>query len=63
MVKVEYENRDGVVRLVFTSNKGNDENDILDAIGNAIITSSPKRGSYHGTSMVVDVLKPPKGSV
>lgn len=58
MVKVDYENRDGVVRLTFTSNKGATENDLLDAIGNAILTSSPKRGSYSGESMVIDILKP-----
>lgn len=58
MIKVEYENREGVVRLKFTSNQGDSENDILDAIGGAILTKSPKRGSYQGTSMVIDILKP-----
>ena len=58
MIKVEYENREGVVRLSFTSNKGNDEIDVLDAIGNAILTSSAKRGSYDGATMRIDILKP-----
>ena len=58
MIKVDYENRDGVVRLIFTSNKGDDENDTLDAIGNAILTESPKRGSFKGSDMVIDILKP-----
>lgn len=57
MIKVDYENRSGVVRLKFTSNKGDDENDVLDAIGNAILTSSDKRGGFEGGSMVIDVLK------
>lgn len=58
MVKVEYENRDGVVRLSFTSNKGREELDIMDAIGNAILTQAPKRGSYLGDTMVIDIKKP-----
>lgn len=58
MIKVEFEEREGVVRLTFTSNKGDSDNDTLDAIGNAILTSSPKRGSYLGQSMVIDVRKP-----
>lgn len=58
MIKVEIENREGIVRLNFTSNKGNDENDILDAIGNAILTKSPKLGSYDGSTMRIDILKP-----
>lgn len=58
MIKVEYENRDGIVRLVLASNKGDDENDLLDSIGNAILTSAPKRGSFIGDSMVIDILKP-----
>lgn len=58
MIKVEYENREGVVRLSFTSNKGDEELDIMDAIGNAILTDSPKRGSYQGATMVIDVKKP-----
>ena len=62
MIKVEYENRDGVVRLLFTSNNGDIENDTLDAIGNAILTESPKRGSFKGGSMVIDVLKPKDNS-
>ena len=57
MIKVEYENLDGIVRPSFTSNKGEDENDILDAIGNAILTSAPKRGSYDGPTMRVDICK------
>jgi len=58
LIKCEYENRDGVVRLTFTSNKGREELDILDAIGNAILTKAPKRGAYLGDSMVIDVKKP-----
>jgi hypothetical protein len=58
MIKVEYENREGIVRLSFTSNKGDGENDILDAIGNAILTSSQKRGSYEGNTMRIDIKKP-----
>lgn len=57
MIKVEYENLDDIVRLSFTSNKGEDENDILDAIGNAILTSAPKRGSYDGSTMRIDIRK------
>jgi hypothetical protein len=57
MVKVEYENREGVVRLLFTSNS-NDELDLLDSIGNAILTNSPKRGSYQGDTMIIDIKKP-----
>ena len=58
MIKVEYTNLDGIVRLEFTSNKGDDENDILDAIGKSILTSAPKRGSYNGSSMRIDIRKP-----
>lgn len=58
MIKVEYEEREGVIRLSFTSNQGDAENDTLDAIGNAILTQAPKRGSYLGKSMVIDVRKP-----
>lgn len=61
MIKVEYENCDGIVRLRFTSNRGDDENDILDAIGNAILTSAPKRGSYQGAAMCIDIKKPSGG--
>ena len=63
MIKVEYEERDGVIRLLFTSNKGDDENDLLDSIGNAILTAAPKRGSHNGVSMVIDVRKPNGDSV
>ncbi|CAL9981552.1 hypothetical protein VPHD148_0242 [Vibrio phage D148] len=58
MIKVEYENRDGVVRLSFTSNKGREELDLLDAIGNSILTQAPKRGAYLGDTMVIDIKKP-----
>lgn len=58
MIRVEYENLDGIVRLSFTSNKGNDEIDILDAIGKSILTSAPKRGSYVGSTMRIDIKKP-----
>ena len=61
MIKVEYENREGIVRLSFESNKGRDELDILDAIGNAILTNAPKRGSYVGDKMIIDIKKPDKG--
>ena len=57
MIKVTYENREGVVRLAFTSNQGDEENDILDAIGNAILTQAPKRGNYQGGAMVIDIKK------
>ena len=60
MIKVEYENREGVVRLSFESNKGDSEVDVLDAIGNAILTNAPKRGSYIGAKMIIDIKKPNK---
>lgn len=58
MIKIEYENRESIVRLSLTSNKGSDENDILDAIGNAIMSGALKRGSYDGSTMRIDILKP-----
>lgn len=58
MIKCEIEERCGVVRLTFVSNNGDSENDILDRIGNAILSKAPKRGSYLGRSMVIDVRKP-----
>lgn len=58
MIKVEYENREGIVRLSFSSNKGDEENDLLDSIGNAILTAAPKRGSYDGNVMRIDIKKP-----
>lgn len=58
MIKVSYENREGVVRLTFESNMGYEEVDILDAIGNAILTQASKRGSYVGDKMVIDIKKP-----
>lgn len=58
MIKVDYEDREGVIRLSFSSNKGDEENDILDAIGNAILTTAPKRGAYLGATMVIDIKKP-----
>ena len=57
MIKVDHENREGVIRLSFTSNKGDEESDLLDAIGNAILTRAPKRGAYRGSTMVIDVKK------
>lgn len=57
MIKVEIENREGVVRLSFSSNKGYDEIDLLDAIGNALLSSAPKRGSYQGDVMIIDIKK------
>lgn len=58
MIRVDYENLDGIVRLKFTSNKGNDESDIMDAIGSAILTGASKRGSYDGSVMRIDIRKP-----
>lgn len=58
MIKVDYENREGIVRLSFNSNKGHDEDDLLDAIGNAILSGAAKRGSYDGATMRIDIRKP-----
>lgn len=58
MVKIEIEEKDNVVRLSLTSNRGHEELDLMDAIGNAILTAAPKRGAYQGETMVIDILKP-----
>ncbi len=55
MIKCEYENREKIVRLTFSSN--NNEVDLLDAIGNAILSQAPKRGQQIGESIVIDILK------
>ena len=61
MIKCEIEEREGVIRLSFTSNKRGDDLrhdlDTLDAIGNAILTRAPKRGSYNGDTLLIDIKK------
>lgn len=54
MIKVELTKLDGVMRLEFTSNKP-DDRDLLDTIGNLILCNNPKRGSYEGDVMMVDI--------
>lgn len=48
MIKVELvKSSKGVSQLIFTSNKTDEDQDILDAIGNAIIsTTAERRGGY-----------------
>lgn len=57
MVKIELENRDDIVRMTLTSNKGYEEIDLLDALLRTICTAAPKRGCFKGDTLEIDVLK------
>lgn len=60
MVKVELIDMDGFKRLKFTSNNG--ESDLLDSIGNVILSSDIKRGSFDSFgSMMIDVKEDTSG--
>lgn len=56
MIKVEVERMEGgVARLRFKTNNEEVDRDDMDFIGNLILCTNPKRGSYEKSDMVIDV--------